>query len=89
MTEQFPSINTVDKLQNNIESDKKPPRYRTISSEILEARKDGDETIRVVECNNIRHRRCVDKISYDEHDQIIFADQLSREELGPCDCPKT
>ena len=63
----------------------RPPRYRTILSEIIEERRDGMETVRVVECNGVLHRRCVDKISYDENGGITFVDQLSREELESCD----
>ena len=67
------------------ESADRPPRYRTMASEVIEPLKDGTETVRVVECNGLHHRRCVDKISYNDKGEIIFADQLSREELGPCD----
>ena len=67
------------------ESAERPPRYRTILSEVVEPLKDGIETVRVVECNGVHHRRCVDKISYNDKGEIIFADQLSREELGTCD----
>jgi hypothetical protein len=83
MPEKFP-----DKPQQKFEGKEgveRKPRYRTISSEVIEPLKDGTETVRVVECNGVNHRRCVDKISYDEKGEIIFADQLSREELGPCD----
>ncbi len=73
------------KIPDRKESAERPSRYRTIGSETVEPLKDGTETLRVVECNGILHRRCVDKISYNDKGEIIFADQLSREELGPCD----
>lgn len=63
----------------------RPPRYQTVHHEVLETYEDGSKTERVLECNGLHHRRCVDKISYDARGEIIFVDQLSREELGPCD----
>ena len=68
-----------------MESAEKPPRYRTIENEILEVHEDGSQTERTLECNGYLHRRCVDKVFYDEKGEITFAEQLSREELGPCD----
>jgi len=68
-----------------MESTEKPARYRTIKNEILEMHEDGSQTERVLECDGHLHRRCVDKVFYDERGEIIFADQLSREELGLCD----
>ncbi|MBU4284668.1 hypothetical protein KKF60_02540 [Patescibacteria group bacterium] len=84
MSEKFPK-NSLEKIENkeNIEG---PPRYRTIKLEVLETHEDGSKTERVLECNGLLHRRCVDKVFYGENDEIIFVDQLSREELGPCDC---
>jgi len=67
------------------ESAERQPRYRTIEDEVLKVHEDGSKTHRVLECNGVLHRRCVDVISYDEKGEPIFADQLSREELGPCD----
>ena len=96
MSEEF-SNKPPQKIERK-EGAERPPRYRTISSEIVEPLKDGIETVRVVECNGAHHRRCVDRISYKINDKceieiddegkknIIFADQLSREELGACDC---
>ena len=84
MPEKFP--NKLPQKTESNESAERPPRYRTIASEVIEPLKDGTETVRVVECNGIRHRRCVDKISYNDKSEIIFVDQLSREELGACDC---
>ena len=63
----------------------RPPKYRNIGRELIEEGTDGSRTERVLECNGIQHRRCVDKMFYDEAGEVIFADQLSREELGPCD----
>jgi len=58
MMEKFP------KMSERKEGAERPPRYRTIESEIVEPLKDGTETVRVIECNGVLHRRCVDKISY-------------------------
>lgn len=69
----------------SVESTEKPLRYRTIENEILEIHEDGSQTERALECNGHLHRCCVDMIFYDENKRIIFAEQLSREELGPCD----
>ena len=86
MSEEF-SNKPPQKIEHK-ESAERPRQYRTIGSEILEPRKDGTETVRVLECNDILHRRCVDRISYNERGEVIFAEQLSREELGPCNCEK-
>jgi hypothetical protein len=67
------------------EGTERPPRYRTIDREILETREDGTRVERVLECNGLQHRRCVDEVSYAADGEITFANQLSREELGPCD----
>jgi hypothetical protein len=84
MSEKFPK-NSPEKIENK-ESAEKPSRYRTIKLEILETHEDGSKTERVLECNSLLHRRCVDKVFYNENGEIIFVDQLSREELGLCDC---
>ena len=84
MSEKFPN-KQPQKIEGR-ENTERPPRYRTIKSEIIAERKDGAETVRVIECNGINHRCCVDTISYDDTDQITFVDQLSRDELGTCDC---
>ena len=84
MSEEF-SNKPAQKIERK-ENAERPPRYRTIESQILEPRKDGTETVRVLECNGLHHRRCVDRISYDDKGEIVFADQLSREELGSCNC---
>ena len=81
MSEKFPSPLKIESK----ESAERPPRYRTIEREILEVHEDGSKTERVIECNGIHHRRCVDKISYDDKGEVIFADELSKEELGKCD----
>lgn len=83
MPEGFPK-KTVEEMDSNERTDRSP-QYRTVAREVIEERRDGMETVRVVECNGIHHRRCVDKISYDEKGDITFVDQLSREELGSCD----
>lgn len=67
------------------ESGERPPRFRTIEDVVLEVHEDGSKTHRVIECNGLSHRRCVDLISYNEKGEPFFADQLSREELGSCD----
>ena len=69
-----------------IESIEKSPRYRTIKLEVLETHEDGSKTERVLECNGLLHRRCVDKVFYGKNGEITFVEQLSREELGSCDC---
>ena len=71
--------------ENKSENIERPPRYHTITNDILEVYEDGSITERVFECNGFLHRRCVDKIFYGEKGEIAFAEQLSREELGPCD----
>ena len=81
MTERFPKPSKIE----STERAERPPRYRTIECEILEVHEDGSQTERVLECNGAHHRRCVDKMSYDKNGEVIFADQLSREELGSCD----
>jgi hypothetical protein len=81
MSEKMPK-NSLEKM----ESVEKPPRYRTIKLEVLEIHEDGSKTERVLECNGLLHRRCVDIVFYDKNGEIEFVNQLSREELGPCDC---
>jgi hypothetical protein len=76
---------TLPQAIESKESPERPPRYRTIEREVIETKEDGTSIERVVECNGLLHRRCVDAISYDESGEIIFVDQLSREELGACD----
>lgn len=63
----------------------RPPRYRTIERVVLEKLPGGEVVERLLECNGIQHRRCVDKVSYDANDNIVFVEQISREELGECD----
>jgi len=84
MSEEFPKKSS-EKIENKESAEKSSP-YRTIELEILETHEDGSKTERVLECDGFLHRRCIDKIFYDENGKIIFAEQLSREELGPCDC---
>ena len=67
------------------ESAERPPKFRTISDEVLEIHEDGSKTHRVVECNGHTHRRCVDTISYDERGEVTYVDEHSREEIGACD----
>ncbi|MDP2930692.1 MAG: hypothetical protein Q8N56_03765 [bacterium] len=83
MLEKFPK-NSPEKIENK-ESAEKPPLYRTIECEILETHEDGSRTERVLECDGSLHRRCVDKVFDGENGEVLFAEQLSREELGPCD----
>lgn len=70
----------------HFERAERPPRYHTLENEILEVLEDGEKIERVLECNGSLHRRCIDKISYDEKGVLFYAEQLSREELGPCNC---
>ena len=79
-----PPKNSTENIESR-ESAEGPPRYRTIAIEVLVPRKEGTEFIRVLECNGLHHRRCMEKASYNDKNEVIFADQLSREELGPCD----
>lgn len=81
MPEGIPKLSKIESK----EKIERPPRYRTIEREVLERHEDGSQTERVLECNGINHRRCVDKISYDDKGEVVFADQLSREELGVCE----
>ena len=76
--------NATKKVENS-EGAERPPRYRTLAREVLEVREDGSSVERVIECNGEYHRRCVDRVFYDENGEITFVDQLSREELGSCD----
>ncbi|MFA5359187.1 MAG: hypothetical protein WC310_05245 [Patescibacteria group bacterium] len=76
----------AEKFSKSIEGEKKPERYQIIKNEVLENHDDGSKTEQSTECNGSLHRRCVDKIYYDESGNITFADQLSMEELGLCDC---
>jgi hypothetical protein len=77
--------NSLEKIENK-ENMEKPPRYRTIKFKVLEIHEDGSKTERVLECNGLLHRQCVDKVFYDKNGEIEFVNQLSREELGSCDC---
>ena len=61
------------------------PEYRVIKREVLGAHWDGSKTERSLECNGLLHRRCIDKTFFNEKGEVTFAEQLSREELGPCD----
>ncbi|HUT96302.1 MAG TPA: hypothetical protein VMW82_01915 [Candidatus Paceibacterota bacterium] len=81
MSEKMPK-NSLEK----IESIEKPPRYRTIKLEVLETHEDGSKTERVLECNGLLHRQCVDKVFYNKNGEIEFVEQISQEELKPCDC---
>jgi len=83
MLEEFPK-NSPEKIENK-ENIEKPSPYRTIKLETLETHEDGSKTERALECDGSLHRLCVDKVYYDEKGEVVFADQLSREELGPCD----
>jgi hypothetical protein len=59
-------------------------RFRTIDRKVLEVLPTGESIEEVIECNESHHRKCIDKITYGADNEIIFVDQLSREELGPC-----
>ncbi len=68
----------------NFENEK-PARYKTIERIIKETLPTGESVEEVLECNGKYHRKCVDKITYDSNNNVVFAEQLSREELGECD----
>ncbi len=82
--ESIQKIIEVRKLDNN-ENMERPPRFKTVRDEILQVHEDGSKTQRVLECNGIHHRICVDRIMYDEVGDIIGDEELSRGELTPCD----
>ena len=73
----------------------KPPKFesaetskspsRTLERRILETLPTGEEIEEVIECNGINHRRCVDKVSYGADGEIEYVDEISKEDLGPCD----
>jgi len=63
----------------------KPPRHRTIERVVLETLPTGESIEQLLECDGISHRRCVDKVSYGADGNITFVEQISREELCPCD----
>jgi hypothetical protein len=67
------------------EGAERPPLYRTLEHEVLEKFEDGSEKIREVECNGLKHRQCVDVWSYNAAGDVIGFDQISQEDLGPCD----
>jgi hypothetical protein len=67
-----------------VESSERPPRFRTIEKKVIETLPTGESVEEVLECNGLQHRRCVDKVTYDSSGEIVFVDQLSRVELGPC-----
>lgn len=81
MPEGTPKLPKIDDKENA----ERTPRYRAIEREVLEIHEDGSQTERVLECNGLHHRRCIDKIFYDESGEVVSADQVSREELGACD----
>ncbi len=60
-------------------------RYRTIERKIIEVLKTGESIEEVTECNGKLHRKCVDKVSYDDNNEIAYVEQISRTELGACD----
>ena len=82
--ESIQKIIEVRKLEGN-ESMERPPRFKTVRDEILQMHEDGSKTQRVLECNGIHHRICVDRIMYDEVGDVIGDEELSRSELTPCD----
>ena len=73
----------VPRFESN-ESTERPPRYRIIEREILEAYEDGSKRERWLECNGKTHRRSVQKISPGARGEFDFVEELSRDELGPC-----
>jgi len=77
MPEEFPK-NSPEKIEN-IE-------LKIIELKILETHDDGSKTERRTMCNGSRHTRYTDKIFYGENGEVTACDQLSQEELGPCDC---
>ncbi len=65
----------------NIES----KRYKTIERKVLEVLGTGESIEEVLECNGKLHRKCMDKVSYDNNKEITYVEQISRTELGACD----
>jgi hypothetical protein len=58
------------------------PRYQTVEYTVGELLATGERLEQVIEDNGRSQRRCVDKVSYDAGGVVIFAEQISREELG-------
>jgi hypothetical protein len=67
------------------ESAERTPRYRTIEREVLEEHEDGSKTERWLECNGKTHRGSVQRISPGGRGEFDYVDEISREDLGPCD----
>lgn len=67
------------------ESMERPPRYRTIEKKTIEVLHSGEHIEEVLECNEVNHRLCRDKVSYHKDGEIDYAEQLEKQELGPCD----
>lgn len=59
-------------------------QVRTLELVVLETLPTGETVEQILECNGIVHRRCVDKVSRDAEGNIIFVEEVSRQELGPC-----
>ncbi|MFA6533588.1 MAG: hypothetical protein WCT37_00270 [Patescibacteria group bacterium] len=71
----------------NKEKAERQPRYRTVGDiEALETHPDGAKTERTLECNGLRHRVAVEKVWRDEDDKAYYAEFISQDEIGPCDC---
>jgi hypothetical protein len=56
--------------------------YQTVEHTVRERLPGGDVVEQAIEDNGRTQRRCVDKVSYGTAGEVIFAEQLSREELG-------
>ena len=65
------------------------PQVTTLHREVLETLSDGGKKEKVLECNGIRHRRCVDIVYYDAEGEVRFADEVSKKDLGLCTCSKS
>lgn len=63
----------------------RPPRYRTIHHEKIGTGEGGGSLEKVVECNGIRHRMCIDEVVYDESGEIEYVDPKECNDIGPCD----
>lgn len=89
------SMNGPPKVESK--EDKRPSRYRTIERDVLSEKEDitydADRKVltvvtrfeRSVSCNGAYHRQFYEDISYDKDDIIVYAKEVRREGLGPCD----
>lgn len=81
--------------------DRRPPRYRTIERVVLREKEDmthdeSGEAFSVVEkfeqsvsCNGSYHRQIFEDVSYNKDGEVVYAKEVRREGLGPCDCARS